>query len=447
MKLVNTLEKGFRFILRKVLSSLFFRVLGLLSGLAFSWLVAKKFGTFSLGLLSINLAVAYIIIVFLKLGIDTHIVSEVSKLRVDNRSAEIGAYFRKTLALYVIMSAIGSLTIYFMSGFLGNILNIAPDKNYLSTTGLFIFPLMLTHLNAAFMRAYKKVMAFSFFLNGGVSFLSFICLLPLLNQHDTVYIPLYVQLGSIGLLSVISTIMVLRFVNPFMKGKCPYSYLSIITESLPMMVTLAVHPLWNWGGVFILGLFAPINVVGVFQILIKCSNLIGLPIRAISTIMAPIISEESSKEKSSHVKAAIIKTSSLSLILSLPVILGTIIFSGAIMSFFGQEFIPFQAFLIVLCLAKFINACYGPMSIILLMSGNQSLQGKLSLIDLSFYLILATTLTFYWGLEGAVAAMFFSLLFRNLLIGSQVKRIFGIYPLAMLHVSGFIKLSLKKRSV
>jgi O-antigen/teichoic acid export membrane protein len=306
---------------------------------------------------------------------------------------------------------------------------------------------MLTHLNAAFMRAFKKVMAFSFFLNGGASFVALLCILPFMNSTELVYIPLYVQLGAIGLLSLVSTLMVFSFVKPLKSGKCPKTYRQILTESLPMMVTLAVHPLWNWGGIFILGVFVETRVVGVFQILLKCSNLIGLPIRAISTIMAPVVSEESTKGENTGIKSAIIKTSSLSLLLSLPIILGTIIFAPTIMQFFGDEFVPYALFLIGLSLAKFINACYGPMSIILLMSGHQNLQGKLSLLDLSFYLLTTLAFSYQWGLEGAVIAMFVSILFRNLLIGEWVRRIFGIYPLAILHVTDFLKTNLNKRNV
>lgn len=447
MSVGNKLEKGFRFIVRKVFSSMFFRILGLISGLGFSWLVANRFGTYSLGLLSINLAVAYILIVFLKLGIDTHVVSEVARLRTEKKNDEIGSYFKKTFVLYLVTSLVGTIIIYFGSSLLGDLLDMEVDKNYLRTTSFCLFPLMLTHLNAAFMRAYKKVMAFSFFLNGGASFVALICILPFLDQTEALHIPLYIQLAAITLLSLISLLMVFSFVKPFGGSSYSGSYRVILKQSLPMMVTLAVHPLWNWGGVFILGLFAPINVVGVFQILLKCSNLIGLPIRAISTIMAPVVSEEVSKPHGGDIKSAIIKTSSLSLLMSFPIILGTILFSVPIMQFFGDEFVPYALFLIVLSLAKFINACFGPMSIILLMSGNQNLQGKLSLLDLTFYLLTTTAFSYQWGLEGAVAAMFLSILFRNLLIGSSVKRIFGVYPLAVLHIVSFVKTNLNKSRV
>ena len=268
----------------------------------------------------------------------------------------------------------------------------------------------------------------------------------LLANTELLHIPLYVQLGAICLLSLISTLMVFRFVNPLSPGKCPKTYRQILVESLPMMVTLAVHPLWNWGGIFILGIFVETRVIGVFQILLKCSNLIGLPIRAISTIMAPVVSEESTKTEGSGIKSAIVKTSSLSLLLSLPIIIFTIVFAPQIMQFFGSEFVPYAFFLIGLSFAKFLNACYGPMSIILLMSGHQNLQGKLSLLDLSFYLLMTLLFSYLWALEGAVIAMFVSILFRNLLIGEWIRRIFGIYPLAILHVKDFLKANLDKRN-
>lgn len=439
MNFKTQFDRGLRFILRKTFSSLFYRLLGLLSGLLFSWLVATRYGAYGLGLLSINLAVIYLSIVLLKLGIDTHVVSEVAQLKIRNRQDEIRAYYRKTMLIFIVTSCFGTTLLYVLSEPLGRLINVEGGANYIKTTGMCLIPLMLLHLNAAFMRAFKKIAAFSFFLNGGASFVSLPLIIPFLDDTERAYLPLYVQLAAIVALALISLLMTIRLIRPLGRTQKCKSYGQIIRESIPMMVTLAVHPIWNWGAMFVLGIYAPVAVVGVFQILLRCSNLIGLPVRAVSTIMAPIISEESYNKGNGTIPAVIKRTSMLSMSLSFPVVLIIVSFPGLIMGIFGEEFVGYGHLLVVLALAKFINACYGPLGIVLLMTGNQVLQSKLSVAELIFYLVAAMFFNWVWGLNGAVLAMSVSILFRNLLTGYQIKRIFGVYPLALLHIGTFVK--------
>lgn len=428
-------DKGLLFILKKVFTSISFRIVGLLSAFSFTWLVASKFGAYSLGLMSANLAIINIGAIFLRLGINTHAVSYVARQNALGQYGLVRSYFKKTMLLYLVMGIVGTTIILSLGSWLGQIMGLSPEDNKFGLSGLFFLPLMMLQLNSAFLQAYKKVMAFSFFLNGGTSFFSLLIILPLLDQTSNLELPLYIQLASICLLTVISFIMIFRFINPF-KPTVEHcvSYKKIIQQSFPMMITSAVHPLWNWGGVLILGIFAPISSVGVFQLLLKCSNLISLPLRAISTIMAPIISEEASESKESRIQEVIKKNSSLSFVLSLPIIVLTSIFAKDIMALFGTEFIPFWHLLIVLLTSKFINACYGPISIIFMMTGKENLQGKLSLIELSFYLIVTFSCSWLWGLEGATIALLVSVVFRNLLVGSQIYKIYHVYPLAPLHL-------------
>lgn len=431
------LNHGLRFILKKVFSSLLFRVLGMVSALIFTWLVTTRFGSYSLGLMSINLAVLYVAATFLKLGLDTHVVSYVARLRAAGKEAEIRGYFWKTVHICLVTSLIGSVGIYLLSDWLSNLLNLGTGKNYLKITSFFLLPLVITHLCSAFLRALKKVMAYSFFLNGGISFIALLLIGPFLHRTDDLYLPLYIQLLALIILALTSTIMVFWLIRPWAPRAKTTNHVTIARESLPMMVTLAVGPMWNWGGTFIVGIFTSVDLVGVFQLLIKCSNLIGLPLRAISTIMAPILSEGQSDMD--RLRSAIKKTSSLSFLLSLPVILLTVIFAKTIMSFFGPEFIPFWYLMVILCLAKFINACFGPISIILMMTGQQVLQGKLSLLELGIYLFTTTGFAWYWGLDGATAAMLLSILIRNIMVSTQVKRIFGVSPLAFNHLLSLLK--------
>jgi O-antigen/teichoic acid export membrane protein len=434
-------SRKLEFITKKVFNSLFFRVLGMVSGVVFTWLVARYFGATGLGIMSINISVLYLAIIFLKLGLDSHAVSEVSKMNSDGRSNEIGGYYRMLVIINMITALIGTIIIYFSSSFIASLLDLEESSNFLKSTSFFLAPLMLLHLNAGVMRGFKRIMTHSFFLNGGVSFIGLFILLPLLNGGSDVALPLFSQYFSICFLALISTIMVFKRINSLSNARNQKTYLAIIKESWPMMVSDSSSPLWSWGGVFLVGLFAPLSAVGAYQVLSRITNFIGLPLRSINSIMAPVFSEHRAKSNNEGISKAIIQNSQLSFLLSLPALLFIIIFAKNILGFFSGDFVEYWLLLWFLAGVTFINACHGSMTIILLMTGHQSLQGKLSFITLVFFLVLMFGLSVLFGISGAVLALGLAIIIRNLLVARHVKRLFGTYPFAFAHKFSFKKLS------
>ena len=118
-------------------------------------------------------------------------------------------------------------------------------------------------------------------------------------------------------------------------------------------------------------------------------------------------------------------------ILVLPTILIPFIvilsFSEYLLSFFGEEFKSGWLVLLFLACGQFINSVFGPVSLLLQMTGNQKNFQNILIFALVFKLVSSFFLVKNYGIEGLALANLLTMCFWTLIGSYYVYKKIGIF--------------------
>jgi len=293
---------------------------------------------------------------------------------------------------------------------------------------LIIIPFSVLHINAEAFRAIKNIKLFSFFKNFSVFGLAAIGLFFVHNSEQNIGV--FTFTISVIILSVLSIILWLRTANKLhapIGENIPIP--AMIKESFPMFLSGSLFLLMSWVDILMLGYFENQYSVGIYTIALKLAGLTGLILFATNTILGPKISELYHNKNMQSLASTVQSASKFTFLLSLPIFLIIILFSGFFLNIFGSEFntIMGKEALIILSVGQMTNVFFGAVIYILDMTGKQITSRNI----LFFTAIINITLNWYlipvYGIKGAAMATTISIFFWTLLGAVFVKKYFNFY--------------------
>jgi O-antigen/teichoic acid export membrane protein len=174
--------------------------------------------------------------------------------------------------------------------------------------------------------------------------------------------------------------------------------------------------------ILLLGKLYNKSEVGVYNIAIRISELIGFVLSVINIVIAPSISELYTRGERAQLQTLITRSAMLVLIATVPIFLFIILCRKYLLLFFGAQFLDGQTALWILCVGQFINVLFGSVGTLLLMSGNQ----KYSIISLVASVILNVLvnifLTPHYGIIGTAIATAISICVWNMVMYFFVRK-------------------------
>lgn len=211
------------------------------------------------------------------------------------------------------------------------------------------------------------------------------------------------------------------------KHKAEYSIRVWQSSLLPFSIMAFVTASNNELASVLLGWLSGSEPVGYFKVAIQAMTLVTLGLTSVNAVIMPRVARLYKKGDIESTQKLLTRSVRLSAVVSLPAILLLVVFGESLISFlFGPEYLDAYPLLVVLCAGQVVNVLAGSVGLVLNMTGNEKRALRSLFIALIVQLLLLMILIPVHGSLGAAIAMSVGLIFWNLLMAIDVKRITGL---------------------
>jgi O-antigen/teichoic acid export membrane protein len=174
--------------------------------------------------------------------------------------------------------------------------------------------------------------------------------------------------------------------------------------------------------IVLLGAFKGNREVGVYNIVLKISEIIGFVLAVVNLIISPVIAKLYAAGDMLQLRQLMTRSAQIVLICGFPLFLLIVVFRKYILSFFGVNFSGGDDAMIILASGQMINILCGSVGTLLIMTGYQKFSFFSLAVGMVFNIVLNILLTPRLGLVGTAMATASSLAIWNLLMLLFVRR-------------------------
>ena len=393
------------------------RVVSLISGFYFLYLITQFYGATGLGYFSLYQSYLMILVLVALLGTDIASLKFVSQYLGDGNFIKIRSIYATIMKLVLPLSILLSLILFFSKTYIAvNIFNDERMVIVLKYVSLSILPMSLINIHSESFRGLKKVELSSIIRYLLVPIISVIFTYMLFFKFQFgIITPIVSYSISILIISCLSTVAWFVKID-FLKSKnsSHTSLLDILNFSFPLFLSSSMMLLLQWIDVAILGYYVTTADIGIYNVVVKVSMISSIILFSINSIAAPKFSELFSKNKLDELKELVKQTSKLIFVASLPILLLIFAWKGYILNFFGKEFMQGSMSLNILILGQVVNIICGSVGYILIMTENQKVFRNIILITTMLNIILNILLIPVLGILGAAIASMICIILWNI---------------------------------
>jgi len=178
----------------------------------------------------------------------------------------------------------------------------------------------------------------------------------------------------------------------------------LLGTAMPMYASALADVVMTFADVLILGIFATSAEVGIYTAAARTALLTRFVLLATSAVAAPRFAALHAAHDSAGVARLAVRSTILSTLSTLPLLLIYVAFPERVLAVFGPQFVVGAPVLLVLTLGQFVNAATGPVGYLLNMSGLHRIQGHIGVAGAVITVGLCFALIPLWGPIGAAAA-------------------------------------------
>ena len=225
--------------------------------------------------------------------------------------------------------------------------------------------------------------------------------------------PLYAVIAFVAgeVLAVITSIVLLQSrLREFKPAKTKCERRKILDIAFTIIFTSMSILLYTQADIWILGMYMPTHIVGIYGIAAKLVLLVYFPMMAFNAIIPPLISSIHASGNSDELKNMVSESTRWILSLALPIMLMLLFEGKFILKYaYGEEFGAGYTVLVILIAGQMIKAFAGLTGVILQMTGGHRIYMKINIIWGIINIVLNIIMVPRFGMIGAAAATAFSL--------------------------------------
>jgi O-antigen/teichoic acid export membrane protein len=181
--------------------------------------------------------------------------------------------------------------------------------------------------------------------------------------------------------------------------------------------------------IFLLGLLAPADQLGVYKVATAVAGLIVLSQTAFNVALAPRFAALHAAADRSQLEQLARMSARWVMVITLPAATVLILAGQPLLSLvFGPDYAAAATPLAILCLGQVVNGAVGSVALILTMTGFETQALRISALMLVVSTAMLLVLVPLMGINGAALASAISIALLNLLLLQQVRRHIGINP-------------------
>jgi len=234
-------------------------------------------------------------------------------------------------------------------------------------------------------------------------------------------------------MALAAAVAILRFLlRPFLSQAqgCGVDYRAdeIWSQAAPMYLTRMLQAFGGRLETLVLGILGLTSGVGVFAAALQLTRIPEILRRALFGVTTPLVSEAFEREGGDQFVHLVHAVSRWSTQITLPFVVIAVLFTGPVLSVFGEEFRAGQVGLILLICIPLLDSVAGLCTAVLAMTGNARLNTLNSLAFLAAKIGLDLLLIPLWGVSGAAGAALGAVALLSALRVAETYWIFRIWP-------------------
>jgi O-antigen/teichoic acid export membrane protein len=392
------------------------RLLGMGAGYVFTILITKGYGPAAMGVFAISQTVLLILAIVARLGLDTAALRFVAEYSAQGKWDFVKEVYVKSLKIMVPLSILLAIGLYFAAPFVAERLFKKPHlTSAFRITSLSLTPFAILSLNSESLRGLKKIVDYAFFRNVSVPLVASVLLGVALYLSKDSQMPLIAYILGIIILSIWSTFKWCNLEDVSRStGGNGMSYWSLLSVSVPMLLSSSMLFLAHWTDTIILAMFRTEAEVGIYNVALKVAAFTGITLFAINSISAPKFAQFHGNGDLPGLGRFAQQCTRLIFWTTLPVLLAFMCFPSLVLGLFGPQFKAGSTPLMILTVGQFVNAISGSVGFILLMTGREKIFQNIVIIGTLINVILNLLLVPRYGMTGAAVANMVALAFWNL---------------------------------
>jgi O-antigen/teichoic acid export membrane protein len=406
-------------------------------GFAFSVIVVRFYSVEVFGIVTIITSFLMIIAHISVLGTPIFILRIIPEHMVRYSPTSAYKIYHKTRFLVIGISVFTAVVIFLCANFIALKIFSKPHLSYyFAIASFFIVFRSLMLLNIEVMRGLSLVRMFSFLQILPQSFnLLFLLVFGFLSSK--INVPVYSVICGYAMTSLIGWIVI---ENAFYKIIRPNdeisekSISSILSISLPMLMTSIMAYIIEHTGVIMLGILRTNIEIGYYAIAVKLSSIVSFILIAISAMAGPKFSELYQYDKIDELFLVAKKSSKIIFWITTPLLLSFIVFGLPIIKIvFGEEYVVIYPALLILVIGQFISSASGATGLFMNMTGNHKVFSNIMILAAIINIGLNAFLVPYYGINGAAIAAMVCIAFWNItiliFIKTKYSKSIGYFPI------------------
>jgi O-antigen/teichoic acid export membrane protein len=286
------------------------RVVGIIAGYIFTLLITRGYGAEAMGVFALSFTLLQIASVIGRLGMDTALLRFTAEYSSQGKWEVVKDIYKKALKLVLPFSIILSILVFFLSGYIAELLFKKPHlEPYFKIVSIGIVPFVLLFIHTESLRGLKKIKEYMLLQQAGIFILAsillgLITLLIQFNQSTNLpisQIPISIYIFSVFIISLIAFFLwkkqlTVPPINQYTTQQISQSaktlpYSTILSVSIPMLFSSSLGLIMGWIDVIMLGIFRTEEEVGIYNVALRVSMITSITLMAINTIAAPKFAE------------------------------------------------------------------------------------------------------------------------------------------------------------
>lgn len=198
-------------------------------------------------------------------------------------------------------------------------------------------------------------------------------------------------------------------------------------SAVPMILTASASVIIQYSDLVMLGFMAENADVGIYRVMMALILPLPMVLEAVGSVLAPRIATLYEKSDLDKLQTMLTRGAVFIAGLGLP-ILGIMLFAHEhiITILFGEEYLVGSSALIILICAQIVNLFFGPLAVVLNMTGKSALVARVFVYAAALNLCLNALLIPFWGTTGAAVATLASITIWNTFLFIACRKILNL---------------------
>ena len=398
-----------------------FKFFGMFLNFIVTLLITNVFGSSSYGLFSLSLTINQLLVMCFSLGLPAAFVAFTGTF--DSLKKNKGLLI-KSIKIAFFIALIPSILLFFLSNDIALMYGKADLDPYLKSVFIFFFFSIIHEINVNYFLSINSYIKYGllYFVFPNLFFLLLLLIVKLLNFGG--YFIMVVYNISIAINVILAMFFIFKereYEVVGIKSKV------ILDKSLPMMISGFFIMLLSWTDILIMGKYETEENIGIYNAAFKIGTLTLFFINASGVLILSDISKYYAQKKLLLLKKIINRTTRITIILTLPLVVFIFFFGKEILTFFGKDFYKGYIALLIITSGALFNAMTGNVDQILNMTGSEKTVRNILFFCFLINLFLCLIFIPIYGFEGAATSNFIVSVFVNVIFVIVIKKRLGFY--------------------